>query len=424
MTFTSQPTITSDYRPTPAAVNTIQCGEVTMHYLDDPNCEICKIEWVFNAGTANQNKSLQANFTINLMLEGTPNYNSKQFAQKLDELGAYFGVECGKDFCSFTLHVLSSNLQESLDLIYPIFSEPLMEQKEFDHLLHESKQEFEQNLHDPGFLARQKLRKELHHNHPYGKLASKESYEHITLVDITQYADKHILKTKHEIYLSGKVNTEVLNAVQNKITESGKLKLQEVLPVIPVSPRRGLFSIHHENAKQDSVRLGINIPNHHHNDFLTLNLINTILGGYFGSRLMQNIREEKGWTYGVNSSITPGKQLCFLTIGTDVLQEKGERCIFEVKKELKKIQEKAINTKELQKVSAYISGNLLRSFDGTFQQMDRFQSTHIFGMTTAHYIHYMKFLKEVSPAQIQEAANKHLNLESFTEVLVSSSNQI
>jgi zinc protease len=415
-----QPPITSDFIPSIAKILVEQFGDVEVHYLNDENCEICKIEWIFETGTSNQSKSLQANFAINLLLEGTPQHNSKQFAQKLDELGAYFGVECGKDYSSFTLHVLDSNLEQALDLIYPIIIEPLLIQEEFDNLLTESKQEFEHNLHNIGFIARQKLRRQLYTGHVYGKLASSESFDEITLSDITTYAATNILQKVYKLYLSGKVNDNVLQLLKSKVEAGGKLEIIPTVSFNQMTSQSGLTVLNHESAKQDAVRLGINIPNQDHPDFLVLNLINTVLGGYFGARLMQNIREEKGWTYGINSSIVPGKQVCSLMIGTDVLQNKGQDCIDEIKKEIKLIQNEAISDQELFKVSAYIKGNLLRSFDGVFQQMDRYQSTHLFGLTTQHYLDYMNLLNTISAKDIQEVANKHLNTSDFTEVIVSN----
>lgn len=417
---TIQPPITSHFTPSIAQINTVQFGQVQVHYLHDHNCEICKIEWVFKTGSSNQSKSLQANFTANLMLEGIRGYNSKQFAQKLDELGAYFGIECGKDYSSFTLHVLASHIDEALDLICPIFIEPALTQGEFDNLVIESRQEYEHNLHNSGFLARQKLRKDLYNNHPYGKLASKSSYDQINLQDVKDYANNNFLGKQYSLFLSGKVSESVLSSIQTKIAESGKLTMIPAIVGSTAKSITGLTRINHNTAKQDAVRMGINVPGQSHKDFLTLNLLNTILGGYFGARLMQNIREEKGWTYGINSSITPGTQICSLTIGTDVLNGKGDECIDEIKKEIRKLQEVKISSQELEKVSAYTKGNLLRSFDGVFQQMDRFQSAHLFGLTTEHYLDYMALLNEVSNDAIQNVANKYLNIDDFTEVIVSN----
>jgi zinc protease len=416
----THPPITSNFTPSIAQITTVQFGQVEVHYLHDHNCEICKIEWVFKAGSSNQNKSLQANFAANLMLEGVPGYNSKQFAQKLDELGAYFGIECGKDYTSFTLHILDSHLDAALNLIYPIFVQPTLLQEEFDNLVIESRQEFEHNLHNSGFLARQKLRKNLYHDHSYGNLASRSSYDEINIQDIKDYAVNNFLGKQYSLFLSGKVSDSVLSSIQTKITESGDLVKIPNIVVTGAESITGLTLINHNTAKQDAVRMGINVPKQTHEDFLTLNLLNTILGGYFGARLMQNIREEKGWTYGINSSITPGTQICSLTIGTDVLNGKGEACIAEIKKEIKKLQEVKISSEELEKVSAYTKGNLLRSFDGVFQQMDRFQSAHLFGLTTEHYLDYMKLLNTVSSDSIQNVANKYLALDGFTEVIVSN----
>lgn len=413
-----QPPIVSDFTPSIATVQQTSYNGILVHYLNDKNCEICKLEWVFSSGTVHQSKNLQANFAANLLLEGTQNLNSKAFAQKLDEYGAYFGVEVGKDHTNFTLHVLAENLEKALEIIFPIFTHPALKQEEFNNYLLESKQEYEHNLHNSGFVARQELRKKLYSGHPYGQLASINSFDEITLTDVKQYASNYLVNKKFELFVSGKADETVLKSIQTKIEGLN-------FSVIPVSEKQqnclskiGLSEIKHATAKQDAVRIGINIPNQSHPDFLTLNLVNTILGGYFGARLMQNIREEKGWTYGINSSIVPGKELCSLFISTDVLQGKGRDTVAEIKKEIALLQEKELSKEELNQVCAYIKGTLLRSFDGVFEQMDRFQSAYLFGLSTDHYLDYMDLLNNISPNAITKACKNLLNIDGFSEVIV------
>lgn len=416
----AQPSIVSDYAPSIAEVSKTHFGDIAIYYLHDPNCDICKIEWVFETGTSKQDLSLQASFATNLLLEGTKDYNSKQFAQKLDELGAYFGVECGKDYTSFTLHVLNYNLKEALELIHPIFVEPTLDKIEFDKLLIESRQEFEHNLHNAGFLARQKLRQNLYLDHPYGKLAELTSYEQIKHSDIISYVSKNILGKQYKLFLSGDASDKVLSTLEKIVSSHNQLSAYAKENQFKINSKLGLTKITHKPAKQDSIRMGFNIPDQSHHDFLKLNLLNTILGGYFGARLMQNIREEKGWTYGINSSISPGKHACSLLIATDVLSGKGEACMEEIKNEFEKLQNDLISPRELNNVISYVRGNLLRSFDGVFQQMDRFQSTHLFGLDTQHYLDYLELLNSITRGSIQDTAKKHLISDSITKVLVSN----
>lgn len=415
-----QPPITSLYQPKLATIQKEQLGNIDLYYLNDESCNLCKIEWVFNAGTSHQSFSLQANFAADLLLEGTADHSSNDFARKLDELGAYFNVECGKDLTSFTLFVLSEHLATALNIIYPIFDSPLFSDEDYQNYLTESRQEFEQNLHNSGFIGRQNLRKKLYQNHPYGRLADLSSFDNISKEKARTFANQFFIGKSHTLFISGCANLTVLDLMRQQTNqrEWQVAKKNGFNDSSQVTSTPGLIKIKHPTAQQDVVRIGINVPMPKEEDYLALNLCNTLLGGYFGSRLMQNIREEKGWTYGINSTILPGKQLTSLFISTDVLAGKGEATIAEINKEFSRLKTELTSDTELSQLCSYIKGNLLRSFDGVFEQMDRFQSRLLHELSDEHYLDYLALLNEVNPTLIQEVAKKYLNIEEFTKVIV------
>lgn len=414
-----QPKITGDFHPTLSTISKTSINGIQLYYLNDENCELVKIEWVFEAGTVFQTQSLQASFAADLLLEGTNENNSNDFARKLDELGAYFNSECGKDFTSFTLYVLEQHLQKALAIIYPMFTNPLFSDEDFNDHLIEAKQDFEKNQRVSAYIARTHLRKNIYHNHPYGKLATIESYKNINKSVCFEYAQSYFLEKKHQIFISGNATDHVLKVIEAEINKiSWKSSTPKNIENCVLAPIKGTIEVHHKTAQQESVRMGINIPNANEKDYLNINLANSILGGYFGSRLMQNIREEKGWTYGINSSILPGKLATSLFISTDVLTNKGKACITEIHKEINTLKKELISKEELQKVTAYIKGTLLQGFDGVFEQMDRFQSCLLNGLEQTHHLDYLELIKTIQPEVIQSTFQTYFNEEDFTQVIV------
>lgn len=415
-----QPKITGDFHPTLSTISKTNINGIDLYYLNDENCELVKIEWVFEAGTVFQNQSLQASFAADLLLEGTTENSSNDFARKLDELGAYFNSECGKDYTSFTLYVLEQHLQKALAIIYPIFTTPLFSDEDFNDHLIEAKQDFEKNQRVSAYIARTHLRKNIYHNHPYGILATIESYKDINKMACLDYAKAYFLEKRHQIFISGKATESVLKVIESEINLiSWKPSSPKNINNTALSPIKGTIVVPHKTAQQESVRMGINIPSAYEKDYLNINLANSILGGYFGSRLMQNIREEKGWTYGINSSILPGKLATSLFISTDVLAGKGQDCITEIHKEINTLKTELISKEELQKVTAYIKGTLLRGFDGVFEQMDRFQSCLLNNLEQTHHLDYLELIKTIEPEVIQSTFKTYFNEEDFTQVIVN-----
>lgn len=414
------PPITSDFKPVIAEVNCWTEGEITWHTLHDHSCEICKIEWVFPTGSADQSKSLQANFSANLLLEGTKQVDSRTFSKKLDHIGAYFNAECGRDYTSFTLHVLKENLNEALAIIFPIFTEPALERQEFESYCFESLEEFKQNSAQTGFIAKQELRKSLYNGHVYGSVAEENSFADIQLEDIQAFVTDFFIDRPFQLFISGNANNETISTIKNCLNSNYKSNIKKTTSDGKLNQFFGLKEIQHPTAQQDSVRIGSILPNSNHKDFIPLNVLISVFGGYFGSRLMQNIREEKGWTYGIGANILPGKRLNALMISADVMLGKGNATIIEIQKEIQKLQNELISQTELLQVCTYLKGNLLRSFDGVFEQMERYQSVILNGLEQDHYYQYFDFLNYPDANRLKDLANKYLKPEQFTSVIVSA----
>ncbi len=163
-----------------------------------------------------------------------------------------------------------------------------------------------------------------------------------------------------------------------------------------------------ENATQVALRMGRSIPNRTHPDHFKLSFTNVVLGGYFGSRLMQNIREDKGFTYGIGSNSVHFKQAGFLTISCNIKADCLEQTIEECYKEMRLLAKDLIPEGEFVRVKNYLIGDIQRQMDGPFALADTFKSL-LFHQEDFNYIHQMiEAIHKITRRDIADMAAKYL----------------
>jgi predicted Zn-dependent peptidase len=176
--------------------------------------------------------------------------------------------------------------------------------------------------------------------------------------------------------------------------------------------------INDEVGVQGSIRMARPFPNRHHPDFTPSQVLNTVLGGFFGSRLMLNIREEKGYTYGIHSYLLNHLEHSAWMISTEAGRDVSEATIEEVKKEMKLLREEPVEEDELLLVKNYMIGGLLGELDGPFQIIGRWKNIVLHGLPEDYFDASVKKIKSVTAEQLQQLAQQYLDPESFYELVV------
>jgi predicted Zn-dependent peptidase len=177
------------------------------------------------------------------------------------------------------------------------------------------------------------------------------------------------------------------------------------------------FLVEKKDAMQSGVRLGRILFNQEHEDFGKMRVVNTILGGYFGSRLMKNIREDKGYTYGIGSALLSLKETGYFTIVSEVNAKFSQATIQEIKKEIKILQTDLVSEEELAKVKSYMLGRILRSVDGPFALSETFLNVWLYNMNWDYYKEDIKTIQNISAEEIKLLTNRYLNEEDLIEVI-------
>jgi len=176
------------------------------------------------------------------------------------------------------------------------------------------------------------------------------------------------------------------------------------------------------NGLQSAIRIGRLWVDKSHSDYHGLSVLVTLLGGYFGSRLMANIREEKGYTYGIGSFVLPLKYASYLIISTEVGNEYVEPTLKEVTVEMKKLQNELVPADELETVKSYLLGEFLRDFDGPFSLAGSFKAINDFDLDYSYYDQYLTVLRGITSEEIMRLAQQYLEPDDFHTVVAGSMN--
>jgi predicted Zn-dependent peptidase len=176
------------------------------------------------------------------------------------------------------------------------------------------------------------------------------------------------------------------------------------------------INIEKTGAVQTAFRIGSSTINKRHPDYPGLKILNTILGGYFGSRLMKNIREEKGFTYGIHSSVNSLDQAGFKMISTEVGKQYARQAADEIYREILRLQKEPVGPGELEVVRNYMLGEMIRMFDGPFAIAESFKSVWEFGMDFGYFINLMNSVKTISADEIMRLAAVYYKIEDLYEV--------
>lgn len=389
---------------------------VDVHYLSGGQQEVIKIELVFKAGRWYEKKWGAAHFMSNLLLKGSTKKSSFEIAKVFDFYGAHVEINPGLDVVSVALYSLTKNLKPVLELLYEIITETVFPEKE----LEQSKVIFLQNLkvnkEKTSFQAGKFFRKHVFGDiHPYGKeLDEKE----VLLLDRDAVRD-HYLSYFRDLFIvvSGKIDDASANLINT--TFSGlECRNSEAISLHPPKdePARKLYD--KEGSLQVSVRVGKRFIGRSHSDYFDVLLLNHILGGYFGSRLMANIREEKGLTYGIYASIHTLMHDNYLVIGADVNKENLALTFDEIRLEFRRLTDEPVPKDELQTARNHFIGSLQGEITTPFSHADKLKNILLYNLSTDYYTRLIQRIDTITAEDLMKAATMYLSEDSFYEIAV------
>ncbi|MDA3779575.1 MAG: pitrilysin family protein, partial [Bacteroidales bacterium] len=382
--------------------------------------EVLKIDFLFSAGEWLQKKALVANVTSEMLKEGTLKYSSLQISEKLDFYGAFLNQSVSKDTVQITLFTLKKFLVETIDVFEEIIKTPSFPDQEFEKFIKKSKQHFQIEQSKVSNLAKEKFFEQIFGaENPYGKAVKLSDFDKLNTDDLKRFYAKYYKANNCKIIVSGKVNSKDLKIINTSFGKKDWLiKEKNELPNYKLSQASSdIIIVNKKDAVQSAIFIGKKTINKRHDDYNKLQVVNTILGGYFGSRLMKTLREEKGYTYGISSILMSFQKSGMFAIVSEVDAENSKNAVDDIVTEINKLRNDLVPIEELNIVKNYLLGSVLRMFDGPFAISAAYKSLIEFNLDIEYYEKAINSIKSISSEEIRDIANKYLNEQDMVKVV-------
>lgn len=381
--------------------------------------EVLRIELVFRAGRPFEHKRLTSRAVGSLLKEGTRQRDAATIAEHFDFYGSGFSSPVHMDMGVVTVYCLSRHLEQLLPVLAEILTEPVFPEAELRAFIERNQQRLMVDLSRNEVVAFRAVTETMFgHEHPYGYNSMPETYAALQQQDLEQHFRHAFTADNCQLFLSGYTSPRTMELVNKHL---GRNLLRGTRLDAP--PQRKDFEpekirIPLPGTMQSAIRIGSPLFNRMHEDYNGLFILNTVLGGYFGSRLMANIREEKGYTYHIQSSIDPLLYDGYFYISTEVGNEYCEASLEEIYRELDILCNERITSDEMEMVRSYLLGSMLNMLDGPFNVSELVRTLITEGSTLEHFDEMIDCIRHITPDELRNLAQKYLRRERMWEVVV------
>lgn len=392
---------------------------VNVYTVEAGTEDVVSIEWVFSAGNSYEQKNLVAATANFLLKNGTSKHSAFQINEHFDYYGSFLNRSCYNETATISLHCLTRHTAELMPMVKELITDSVMAQEELDIYRQNMKQRLKVNLRKSDFVASRLIDVALYGaQHPYGKFSSEEDLNELDREQLTAFYKKYYQQGKLVLFIAGHLPKDLEKLLNDNFGDLPNNEVPAVNQLIEPGTEKMMRVINDENGVQGSIRMARPFHNRHHPDYLKAQVLNTLFGGFFGSRLMENIREDKGYTYGIHSYLQTHIHDSSWMISTEAGRDVSEATIEEVKKEMKRLREEPVDDEDLLLVQNYMMGALLGDLDGPFHIIARWKSIILNGLTEQYFYDSINTIKTVTAKELQDLANQYLKPEDFYELVV------
>ena len=382
------------------------------------------INMLIKAGQVSEpsDKAGLAHITAGLLTEGTKKRSSSQIAEEIEFVGGGIGASGGNDSASVNLTILKKDLDLGLDILSDILLNPVFSEEEIMRKVKETKASIEKEKENPSAVAGKEFAKTVFGDHPYGRPTEglPETLDRIVREDIVKFHATHYIPNNTIMAVVGDVTEEEIVSKLNRYLEDWK-KREAVNPVFPpVKPlSQKIVKPIDKKITQANIVLGHIGIERENPDYYAAYVMNYILGGGgFTSRLMDNIRDNKGLAYDVHSYFAPMKYSGYFNVGVQTKNESAKVAIEEVLKEMERIRSVPVTDKELEDAKAYLTGSFPLKLDTNKKIAGMLTAIEFFNLGLDYPDKYPKMINALTKDDILKVARKYLNPDNYTMVVV------
>ncbi len=399
-------------------------NSVPIYMIHAGSQPVIKIDLIFKAGSWWQSKPLVASTANAMLMEGTSGYSGEEIAEKIDYYGSYLNPYSDRDHAFISIYSLTKHLDIILPLLSEIIKTPSFPEKELQNYLERRKQAYMVEKTRVTSLAREKFSFALYGpNHPYGQQLTVSDFNNINREDLEEFHKKFYLSGNLSIIVSGRYNEKDLARKMEDLFGDADWQSGEMIEKVDPEKRASCnmrILIPKEDAVQSALRVGRELFNTTDPEYTGMLVLNNILGGHFGSRLMQNIREKKGYTYGIGSVMVSLRNSGFMAIVSEVGTGYWNAALKEISKELDKLRSKPVPRSELEITRSHMLGEVLRGFDGPFAWSESIKSLIEQDLDAGYYQRLSDTILNISPRQLHELAERYLSPSDMYEIIAGN----
>ena len=396
---------------------------IPLHILEAPGQEVVRIDFVFAAGQWHQAQKLQALFTCRMLREGCHGYSSSAFAERLDYYGAWLDLSVAMNRTFVTLYTLKKFFPQTIALVQHMLFEPMFDAAQLHTIKDNNKAQLMVNMQKGDVLALRALRCSIYGtDHPCGMLVSADDYDLLYPELLSDYYHRYYGSRNCTIYLSGDIDASVIAEVESLFGDaewgSGSSPSEREYILAPSIEKH--HTIVHPGAVQSSICMGTLLMEVNDADYLPMRVLNTVFGGYYGSRLMKNIREEKGYTYHISSDLVTNTSQTMFMVSCEALSDRDGEVVDEVSREMRRLQVEPISADELLMVRNYMVGEICRNYEGAFALTDAYIFMEHLGLPPDHIEQTVEAIRTTDACVLQYLAQRYFNPEKLHSVVVKS----
>ncbi len=391
---------------------------VLLHCIDSTKEEMVRLSLVFRAGTSMDSTPFVASAALNMLSEGSKGYSAEEIAEKLDFYGAYYDASIDRDYAVVTVCCLSKFFPQTLEVFADMVLNPLFPDKELRTYASKRKERLAIERSKISFVSRELFAQSLFGpSHPYGVSHDKERYDDLAPEVLKKFYSRHYTAGNCFAVSSGLISEE------NRALMLGLLERLPAGEVLSPPDMGAILSTPRAEKRmgeglQVSIRVGRVLFPRMHPDFIPMQVLSTVLGGYFGSHLVKNLREKHGYTYGVFSAMVNLDSSGYLAIATEVGAEVKDKALKEIFREMELLRTKFISGDELSTVKNIMTGEMMRILDGPFGIADVMIENLQNNTDNGYISRFISEVRKVTPERLKEVAMKYFDPKDFIIVIV------
>lgn len=405
----------------PEVTKTVLPNGLPLYQLDHGSQEVCCLTCVWRGGVAESNAKALPALVLSMLREGTSSHSGEEIADIIEYNGARLFVSADSHFSTLKLYTLNSKAAEVLPLLPEMMLQPAFPEKNFEVIREKAAKNEEIKLAKVETQAAIAInRMVMGEGHPLAVTDTPEQIRAYTCKDLSDWHKKVFTPVTDDagessltLYLAGRITPEIAETVKS-LFGSITVKRDTPLPlnIVPFKCEKSKEEhIHVDGALQSAVRMFMPVIGRNDPDYIALRFLIMILGGYFGSRLMSNIREDKGYTYGINSYLLGYPEGGIMGVSSSTDNATVKPLIEETVKEIERLSTGDFSNGEMERLKQHAMSMLASSLDSPFDIMDYHINLMVAFIPPHYFERQVAVVKSLTPQLLAKVAREHLSLD-------------